>query len=130
MVFVVKYRRPCITEEMGEAFVRCAAGIAEKKGGKLLEGKADKDHLHLLISLPPALNLADVIGSLKMATSKVARYHFREDVEKYLWEDKFWSPSYYVVSAGGANLDTLQRYIENQGMKPRDKNVSRGETVS
>ena len=130
MVFVVKYRKPCITEEMGAALIQCAAGIAEKKGGKLLEGKSDRDHIHLLVSLPPALNLADVIGSMKMAMSKTARNHFREDVEKYLWGDNFWSPSYYVASTGGANLDTIQRYIENQGLKPRRKNVTRGETVS
>ncbi len=125
MVFVVKYRKPCITEEMGEAMVATARGIAERKGGELLEGKADRDHLHILVSLPPALNISDVVGSMKMATSKVARRHFRDDVEKYLWGDKFWSPSYYIATAGGADLDTIRQYIEHQGTKPRTKNVRR-----
>ena len=125
MVFVVKYRRPCITDEMGRDMVKAAAGIAERKGGKLIEGKADRDHLHLLVSLPPALNLSDVVGSMKMSTSKVARNHYREEVEKYLWGDRFWSDSYYIATAGGAGLDTIQRYIENQGTEPRTKNVRR-----
>jgi len=125
LVFVVKYRQKCITEEMGEAIVARAKKLAERNGGELLEGKSDRDHVHLLVSMPPAMNLADFVGSVKMATSKLVQKEFHDEVAPYLWGTTFWSPSYYIASAGGASLDTIQQYIQNQTTKPRTKNIRR-----
>ena len=52
-VFVVKYRKPCITDEIADFLLDEMRHLLESWGGELIEGKADRDHLHLLFSLPP-----------------------------------------------------------------------------
>ena len=128
MVFVVEYRKKCITAAMGSDMVAEVAKLAELKGGSLVEGKSDVAHLHLLVSLPPNLNLANFIGTLKNATSKLVRRKYGDEIRKYLTGDVFWSPSYYVSTTGGANLDTIKQYIEKQGIK-RQKRIVTGEII-
>jgi putative transposase len=42
---------------------------------------------------------------------RAMRFH---EVTQRLWSDSFWSPSYFAVTCGGAPLDVIKRYIENQ----------------
>jgi putative transposase len=51
---------------------------------------------------------------VKTATSRLLRKEFPEHLSKFYWKDSFWSPSYCLVSAGGAPLDIIKKYIENQ----------------
>ena len=52
--------------------------------------------------------------SLKTISSMRVRANHWPEIEQALWGDHFWSPSYAVVSADGAPLDIVKRYIENQ----------------
>jgi putative transposase len=36
------------------------------------------------------------------------------EVHKKLWGNHFWSPSYCAVSCGGAALETVKAYIQDQ----------------
>ena len=129
IVFVVKYRRKCINDEIGAVLINEAKRIAELKGGVLIEGNHDIDHVHLLVSLPPNLNLADVIGTMKMAMSKVVRNRYGDYLKQHLWGDAFWTTSYYVATTGGANLETIRKYVESQGTKPRTKRAVKGDIL-
>ncbi len=70
--------------------------------------------MHLLIEYPPTLQLSRLVNSLKGVSARMLRKQRSSQVKKYLWGTHFWSPSYFVGSAGGASLDVLQTYIENQ----------------
>lgn len=118
VVFVTKYRRPCITDEMGIYMVENADRILKQWQGRVLEGKSDKDHIHLLIEMHPKYELSKYIGVLKQTLSRIIRRDYPEEVNRYLWGDAFWSKSFYIATAGGASLETLKKYIESQGKKP------------
>lgn len=118
-VFVVKYRKPCITEEMASLMLDKIRELLKEWGGELLEGKADKDHLHILFSLPPDKELARYIGLMKQVTARLVRKHYKEYLKEFLWGDSFWSDSYYLGSTGGANLDVIEEYIKKQGQPKR-----------
>lgn len=118
LVLVVKYRGPCITQEMGDFLIREAGRLIAGKDGALIGGNHDKDHIHLLLSLPPNLNLSHFVASLKNTLSRLVKKQFPDDVRKYLWGDAFWSSSFFISSTGGASLDTVRQYIEDQG-KPK-----------
>ena len=120
VVFVVKYRRKCITDEIGLFLIEECKKIVEKNNGVLVEGKSDCDHIHILISMPPSVRMSDVIGSLKNSTSRMVRKTYPEHLSKYLYGESFWSDSYYIATTGGANIETIRQYIENQG-KPKRK---------
>jgi putative transposase len=117
IVFVTKYRHPVITEEIEARLKSMMAKLCETQGCILLECKADlgaKDHIHLLVEMPPKLALSDFVNTLKTITSREIRKEFRDFLKPYYWKPFFWKRGYGFVSAGGASLEILKEYIENQ----------------
>jgi putative transposase len=41
-------------------------------------------------------------------------------ITKALWGNTFWSPSYFAGSCGGAPLETIRTYIEQQNSPVRE----------
>lgn len=117
MVFVTKWRKPAISDSIGDFMVKTAARLCEGYGGKLIAGETDRDHLHLLVSLPPHACVTDVVRSLKTQLSKEihADPEYAAHVRKYIYGDApFWSPSYFVATTGSVSMDTVKGYIEGQ----------------
>ena len=117
MVFVTKWRKPVITDEIGNFMVETARRLCSGYGGELISGETDRDHIHLLVSLPPSKNLTDVIRSLKTQLSKETHANPEYDaaVKKYIFGDApLWSPSYFVATTGSVSMDTVKSYIESQ----------------
>ena len=125
-IFVVKYRKPCITDEIADFLLDEMRHLLEGWGGELIEGKADRDHLHLLFSLPPDKELARYIGLMKQVSARQVRKKYKEQLKEYLWRDSFWTDSYYLGSTGGANLEVIEEYIKKQG-QPKRKYVRKSE---
>ena len=86
----------------------------------LIAIESDGDHLHIMIHYPPSLSLAKITQRLKGASSRAVRLRRLPEVLKKLWGRAFWSPSYFVASCGGAPLDVVKTYVENQ-MNPQRK---------
>ena len=126
-VLVVKYRRKCITQEIGQYLIDRSRVVIEANGGELIEGNSDIDHIHLLFSLQPDVNLSHFMASLKNTTSRMVRKTYGEYLSNYLYKDSFWSDSFYLSTTGGASIDVVQKYIENQG-KPKRKYVKRAKS--
>lgn len=58
-----------------------------------------------------------VVYSLKTQLSREARKRYPEQIRGKLWKDSFWSDSYFLATTGGADIETLERYIQTQGSK-------------
>ena len=117
MIFVTKWRKPVITDEIGDFMVSRCRELCSGYGGELIAGETDRDHIHLLVSLPPGRNLVDVIRNLKTQLSKEihANPEYDREVKKYIYGNApLWSPSYFVASAGTVSMDTVKQYIEEQ----------------
>ena len=111
---MTKYRRKVLTLEMLIFLETAFRGILEGWKCRLEEFGGDEDHVHLLISIHPALDISKLINNLKSATSKKTRRHFPEQVAKFYWKPYFWHRAYYVGSVGTVSLETIRRYIEQQ----------------
>lgn len=111
LVLVTKRRRPVLT---GDMLASAEAAIAERcalRGGALREFGAEADHLHALVSLPPAATLSEFVNAVKTTTSRRLR---RDFPELRRMGDALWSPSYFIASAGGAPLDRIREYVRSQ----------------
>lgn len=82
MVFVTKWRKPVITDEIGDFMVSTAKRLCDGYGGELISGETDRDHIHLLVSLPPSKNITDIVRSLKTQLSKEVHAGIRPDSKK------------------------------------------------
>lgn len=99
---------------------------AQTIGIEIIAAEADGDHLHLMIYYPPNLNLSQIVKRLKGASSRQIRQRMLPEIASKLWGKAFWSPSYFVVSCGGAPLDVIKSYVEQQQnplRKKRDKPI-------
>ena len=115
LVVVTKYRHKCITPEMLEDLKSISNDFLNKKGGSILEMNGEEDHVHILFEIPPQVELASMVCSLKTVTSRLIRKKYSDYLKKFYWEPVFWSRSYCILSTGGATIETIRKYIENQG---------------
>ena len=87
--------------------------VCEDFGCRLIEVNGETDHVHLLIEPMPHTTPSKLVNSLKGVSSRLLRKEF-PSLEKYYWKGGLWSPSYFIASCGGAPLDIVKEYIENQ----------------
>jgi putative transposase len=74
----------------------------------------DKDHIHLLVSIPPSWSVSKVVNIIKTNTARNLKAEFPFLKEVYWGTDSIWSEGYFV-STVGINEEIIKRYIENQG---------------
>jgi len=81
---------------------------------RILESNTGEDHLHMLVSIPPKMNVSKVINLVKSNTAREMRekYHFLDQV--YVDRSGIWSVGYFV-STVGINEEIVKKYIEYQG---------------
>lgn len=114
LVLVTKYRRRCITQEMAEFLAVQYNRLLQQWGCKLVEVNGEADHMHLLISASPKILPAKMVNMLKTSTSRMVRNRFSGHLARYYWKPVFYSRSYCLVTCGGAPLDIVKQYLENQ----------------
>jgi putative transposase len=119
LILVTKYRRRVLSEAMRDRARSIADQIARAFEGELHECNGEADHVHLLVSLPPRVAPSTFVGNLKTVLSRRLRSEFPGLRGAYRGKAVLWSPSYFLVSAGGAPLDVLKTYIEHQGVEPK-----------
>lgn len=79
---------------------------------EIIEAEACPDHLHMLVSIPPYMRVAQFVGTLK---SKSALMIFDRHANlKYRYGNRnFWCRGYYVDTVG-KNAKVIENYIRNQ----------------
>jgi putative transposase len=118
LVFVVKYRRSVITESVWKSLQYGFGLAATRLGLVLVESNHDADHAHLVVEYPPSVSISDLVAALKGNSSFVARRDCAEELRKSLWGDALWTPSFFASSYGGAPLEILKLYVQDQQTKP------------
>ena len=98
--------------------------------GELIEFGGEDDHVHLLMSYPPKTALSNIVGKLKGKSSYILRKKYWEQIRTKLWGKHLWSPSYCAVSCGGAPLEIVKQYVENQRQPPPDKEIKKSRTLT
>lgn len=125
LVFVTKYRRRAITDVMLLRLKDLFEETCIQMGAELLEFNGEDDHVHLLVTCPPKLAVSNLVQKLKGKSAYFLRKEYWEQIMDKLWGSHFWSPSYCVVSCGGAPLETVKKYIEEQRRPPKQNQIER-----
>ena len=114
-VFVAKYRRVVISEEVDQLLKDICLEISKRYEIRFLEIGSEGDHIHLLVQSVPMYSPSAIAKKVKSLT---AREVFSQipSVKKTLWGGEFWSDGYYVSSVGEhANEEVIREYIKKQG---------------
>ncbi len=113
LIFVTKYRKSIFKKEHLDYLKNTFSRVCESFGAELKEFNGEEDHVHLLVEYPPTVCISKLLDSLKGVSSRKLKQQFPE-IKKYYWKNALWSPSYFAGSCGGAPLEIVKKYIENQ----------------
>lgn len=112
IVFAPKYRRQVIYGKIYKDIGVILRKLCEQKGVEIHEAEFCKDHVHMLVSIPPKLSVAQFMGYLKGKSSLMI--FDRHANLKYKYGNRhFWCRGYYVDTVG-RNKKIIEEYIRNQ----------------
>jgi len=116
LILVIKYRREVIDDKICNRLKEIFEYIANKEQYKLkiIEFNHDKDHLHILFKAEPKSEISKFINAYKSASSRLIKKEFPK-VKQKLWQEAFWSRSFFLATTGGVSIEVLKKYVEEQG---------------
>ena len=115
LVLVTKYRRKCFTTKILKRLKAICSDLCSKWPVELIEFGGEGDHIHLLISTNPTIQLSKFVGNLKTVTSRIIRKEYQEHLKKYYWKPVLWTRAYCIITTGGAPIDVIKQYLQSQG---------------
>ena len=114
LVFVTKYRRNVFTKEVLDDLKIFFEKVCLDFESELVEMDGEDDHVHLLVNYPPKVSVSALVNSLKGVSSRMIQKKNYPSIKKKLWGGALWSPSYFAGSCGGAPIEIIRQYIEQQ----------------
>lgn len=114
LILVVKYRRKVINDSISNDLMIIFTQIGQKYGINIEEWNHDVDHVHVLFRGTAKADFCAFIDSYKSCSSRVIKEKYPA-IRTKLWKSYFWSPSYCLITTGGASIEVIKKYIESQG---------------
>ena len=112
IVFAPKYRRQIMYGKIKTDLGMMLRKLCEYKGIEIIEAEACKDHIHMLVSIPPKYSVSQIMGYLKGKSSLMIFEKYANLKYKY-GNRHFWCRGYYVDTVG-RNKKAIEQYIRNQ----------------
>ena len=113
IVFTPKYRRKILFAQLRESIKEILQCLCKYKGVEILEGHLMPDHVHMLVSIPPEISVANFMGCLKKKSS-LRIFDKHANLTYKFGNRKFWAEGYYVSTVGLTEA-TIKKYIQGSG---------------
>lgn len=118
LILITKYRKKVfINDDIVERTKEIMRKIASDFDVEIINQECGEDHIHLMISTKPTVELTKLVNLLKGTSSRMLRKEYEQQLSEILYGDAFWSDSYYIATAGNVSVDTIYNYIDNQRKK-------------
>lgn len=111
IVWCPKYRRKVLVGAIETRFKEIIAQACNEIKVDILEMEVMPDHVHLLLEVDPQLGIHKVVKMLKGRTSRMLRAEFKTIKSRL---PSLWTNSYFISTVGGAPLEVIKQYIEQQ----------------
>jgi putative transposase len=109
LVFSAKYRRQIIYGKIKQDIGRILRELCDRKGIEIIEAECCKDHIHMLVRIPPKYSVSEIMGYLKGKSSLMIFDKYANLKYKY-GNRHFWCRGYYVDTVG-KNAKRIEEYI-------------------
>lgn len=111
VVWCPKYRRRVLEGDVSHRLKEIIREVAAERQAEIIELEIMPDHVHLLIEVDPQYGIHKMVKALKGASSRILRAEFAHLKSRL---PTLWTNSYFVSTVGGAPLEIVKQYIENQ----------------
>lgn len=117
IVWITKYRYEVLGGDVGLRCRELLREIARSYEMTIYAGSVNRDHIHLLIGIPPHISVSRAVQFLKGKSSHKLLSEYGVLRKRY-WGQHLWGRGYWVASSGNVTDEVWQRYIEDQ--KPEE----------
>ena len=124
IVWCPKYRRKVLIDEVEIRLKKIIYQIAKELRVEIIEMETDKDHIHILADIDPQFGVMNFVKKCKGRSSKILRDEFHHLKTKLA---TLWTNSSFITTVGGAPLEIVKQYIENQQTSERPKEKKKWE---
>ncbi len=118
LVWVTKYRKPVLVGPVGLRLRELIREVCGKLDVHILKGHVSKDHVPLLVSIPPQVTISRLVQHLKGKSAYKMMQEFTP-LRKQFWGRHLWARGYFCCSSGNVTDEVVAAYIANQD-KPGD----------
>ncbi len=112
IVFAPKYRRKIVYREIRNNIGKILRQLCDWKGVAIVEAELCKDHIHMLVEIPPKISVSGFVGFLKGKSSLMI--HERHGNLKYKYGTRSFLCRGYYVDTAGKNAKKIEEYIKGQ----------------
>ena len=118
IVWTPKYRFRILEGEVAQEVSRCVRSFSSQKQCEVVELNVQKDHVHLIVMIPPKLSVSDYMGITKGRTAIRVFNKFPILKNRPYWGNSFWSRG-YCVDTIGLDEEKIRLYVQYQEERER-----------
>jgi len=111
-VWVTKYRYKVLHGDVGQRVRELVRQTCEAFEIRILKGVVSKDHVHILVSVPPELAPSEIMRRIKGRTSSKLFEEFPALKKRY-WGRHFWARGYFCATVGEVSEEMIKEYLEH-----------------
>lgn len=111
IVWTPKYRKDVLKDGVDLRLKEIIQEVSNKYNSEIISMEIMKDHVHLLIEVDPQFGIHKLIKNIKGVSSRILRSEFPFLKSRL---PTLWSNSYFCSTVGGAPLEIIKQYVENQ----------------
>lgn len=111
VIWCPKYRRSVLADGIDTRLEEIIHAVCNELTAEVIELEVMPDHVHLLVEVDPQFGIHKLIRRIKGRSSRLLRQEFPALRSRL---PSLWTHSYFVSTVGGAPLDVIKPYIEQQ----------------
>lgn len=119
IVWITKYRKPVLQGQIAIRVRELIRQTCATLDVYIVSGHVSKDHVHLLLSVPPNRSVSEVVQRLKGPSSRLLLEEYNE-LRRQFWGRHFWARGYFAASTGNVTDEIMKQYIESQELDDGD----------
>jgi len=124
LVWITKYRYRVLTTAMKKRVRDIIAQVAEELGVSIENGVVSSDHVHVFVSIPLQVAVANFVKLAKGRSSRKVQAEFPE-LRKTYWGRHFWARGYFSATSGNVTDDVINEYINRHSDAHEPQDTSR-----
>lgn len=120
IVWITKYRKPVLHGEVAIRLRDLIRETCKAMDVDIIKGHVSKDHVHILVSVPPHVSVSNLVKRLKGRSSRKLLSEYRT-LARQFWGRHLWARGYFAASSGNVTDDVIAQYIEMQDKMERGR---------
>lgn len=118
IIWCPKYRRKVLVGDVENRLKEIINDVAIELNVEIIEMETDRDQIHILADIDPQFGVMNFVTKCKGRSSRILREEFHHLKTKL---PTLWTNSTFIATVGGAPLEIIKQYVENQQTSERPK---------